>query len=543
MPNIKINIEEFRKLLGTDIDEEELHEKASYLGAHWNHVEGKKWDVETYPNRPDLLSVEGLARAYRGFFDLETGREDYRVEEREIGVKVKDSVKDVRPFIGAAVIRDIELTDRIINGMIQLQEKMHETFGRRRDKIAIGLHDMEEIEPPFTYRAVEPEKVSFKPLEYDRNMQLGEILDEHEKGQEYAWILEDEDHYPVIQDSKDQILSFPPIINNQLTEVDQGTTDIFIDVTGKDRRTVQKALNILATAFAERGGTIEKVEVAGEMMPDLQPERKTVDMEYFRSTSGLDLEPSEVIRRLERMRYGAERSKGELEVQVPSYRTDVMHSYDIIEDAVIAHGYDDVDPVMPNLDTTGGEKSLSQFEGDLRDIMTGFGALEANTYILSNEQKLYERMETEKKDTAEMSNPLTEDYTMVRSWMLPSLMQALKENRHHPYPQNFFEVGDVVRPDNSAEGASNRRKLAYVAAGEVDYNDVRGLLQVLERDLGLDLEVRGSRHDSLEFDRSAVIESEDEEIGFMGEVSEEVRDNWDIETEVVALELDLEKIR
>lgn len=542
MPNIKINVEEFRRLLGADIDEEELDEKASYLGAHWNHVEGKKWDVETYPNRPDLLSVEGLARAYRAFFDLDTGLSEYRIEDREIGVKVKDSVKDVRPYIGAAVIRGIELDQRTINGMIQLQEKIHETFGRRRDKIAIGLHDMDQIEPPFTYRAVEPEKVSFKPLEYDREMQLGEILDEHEKGQEYAWILEDEDYYPIIQDSNDKILSFPPIINNQLTEVDTGTTDIFIDVTGKNEETVYKALNILVTALAERGGTIEEVEVAGEMLPDLDPEQRKLDIEYFRSVSGLDLEPEEIVARLERMNYGAEVSGDSINVKVPSYRTDVMHSYDLIEDAVIAHGYREVEPEMPNLDLVGGEKDFRQFRDDIRDVIIGSGALEAHTYILSNHEKLFDMMERDEEEIAEMSNPLTEDYTVARNWLLPSMMEALRENRQHSYPQRFFEIGDVVELDGSPIGASNRTKLAYVSAGETDYNEVRGLLQAIERDVGLDLDVRGSRHDSLKFDRSAVVEIDGEEVGFLGEVSEEVIQNWEIKNEVTCLEMDLEKI-
>ncbi|MFB6115734.1 MAG: phenylalanine--tRNA ligase subunit beta, partial [Candidatus Nanohalobium sp.] len=180
-------------------------------------------------------------------------------------------------------------------------------MGRRRDKLAIGLHDLSTVDAPFTYKAVEPEKVSFKPLEYDRDMQLGEILDEHEKGQQYAWILDDEEKYPIIEDSEGKVLSFPPIINNQLTEVDSGTEDIFIDVTGKDRDTVLKALNILTTALAERGGEIESVNVDGEKLPDLSPEEFELDPEYFRDVSGLELDKKEIVEKLEMMKFGAEK--------------------------------------------------------------------------------------------------------------------------------------------------------------------------------------------------------------------------------------------
>ena len=223
MPHIQINKHEFDDLVGAKVTEETLNEEASFLGVHWNHVNKEKWDIEVYPNRPDLLCVEGLARAYRGYFGQEKGLEQFEVNEGSVKLKRSQSVDDVRPHIACAVVRNLELSERMINGLIQLQEKLHVSYGRQRDKIAIGLHDMSEISSPFTYKAVEPEKVSFTPLEYDKDINLEEILHNHEKGQKYAWILDDEQKYPVIVDSNDKVLSFPPIINNQLTEVENDT--------------------------------------------------------------------------------------------------------------------------------------------------------------------------------------------------------------------------------------------------------------------------------------------------------------------------------
>lgn len=544
MPNIEIDKREFDDLLGKSMNEEKMIEEGSMLGAHWHRIEGNVCDVETYPNRPDLLSVEGLARAYRGFFELDKGREKYDIQKGENEVEVDDSVEDVRPFIGGAVIRDIELSKKKINGLIQLQEKMHETMGRRRDKLAIGLHDLSEVKPPFKYRAVEPEKVSFTPLEYDRNMQLGEILDEHEKGRKYSWILEDEEKYPIIEDAKGRVLSFPPIINNQLTEVHSGTEDIFVDVTGKNREAVEKALNILVTALAERGGQIESVEVGGEEMPVLEPEKKELDTEYFRSISGLDLKPKEIAERLEMMKYGAKVKKGNIKVEVPSYRTDVMHQYDLIEDAVIAHRYSNIDPEMPNLDQPGAQKDIEDLADRIRDILVGKGALEANTYYLSSKEKLFERMELEEEEIAEMSNALTEDYAVVRNWLTPSLFQTLHDNRHHSYPQEFFEVEDVVELDEESHtGASNRRKLAYLISNTgVNYTDARKALQVLERDLGIDFEVKEAEKSFMKDGRCAKIILQGEEIGFIGEYSEKVAENWDLNRDVAGFEIYAEKL-
>ena len=542
MSHIEINKKEFDELVGKEIDEDRLDEEASFLGAHWNHVEGKKWDVESYPNRPDLLSVEGLARAYRGFFDIDTGLEGYHVNDGDIEVDVDESVEDVRPYIGGAVVRDLDLDQRMINGLIQLQEKMHETMGRRRDKLAIGLHDLSTVEPPFTYKAVEPEQVSFTPLEYDKNMQLGEILDEHEKGQKYAWILEDEDRYPIIEDSDGKVLSFPPIINNQLTEVGTGTTDIFIDVTGKDKETVKKALNILVTALEERGGRIDSVEIDGETMPDLSPEKMELDPEYFRDVSGLDLSKTEIIDRLKQMKFGAKAGK-KIKVKVPCYRTDVMHQYDLIEDIVIAHRYTNIEPEIPNVDQIAEMKEVEGLSNIVRDSLAGAGALEALTYIHENEENLTSLMKSERDDYVKVENPLSNEYSAVRDIMLPSLLEVLELNKHNSYPQKFFETGEVVVLDDSPTGASEKRKAAYIeSGGKVGFTDARKIMQVVERDLDLEFEVEKEQKPFFREGRSAVIKLEGEEIGFIGEFSEEVRSNWEIEHPTAGFELDLEKI-
>lgn len=543
MANIKINKKEFEDLIGQEIAKDRLKEEASYLGVHWNPVEGKKWDVETYPNRPDLLSVEGLARAYKGFFDIDTGLEEYKTKKGDTKVHVEDSVENVRPYIGAAVVKDVELTQRAINGLIQLQEKLHETTGRKRDKIAIGLHDMDQIEPPFTYKAVEPEQVSFKPLEYDNELHLEDILNEHDKGQEYSWILEDEDKYPIITDKNGKILSFPPIINNQLTEVTTKTTDIFIDVTGKDKKTVEKIVNIIATALSKRGGLIETVQVEDQRMPLLKPEKMELEVDYVQNVSGLDINGKEIKERLEKMKYGVEKiKKGTITVQIPSYRTDIMHDYDLIEDVVIAHRYSNIDPELPNLDTTGEEKPVETYTNTIREILQGSGALETHTYLLSSKEKMFYNMEKEEEEIASMSNSISEELEVVRSWLTPSLLEILNNNKHREYPQKFFEVGDVVKVEENKQ--KTVRKLSYVISGNTtNYTSIKEVLQLVERDLGVDLEVEEYEKPFLDDERSARVLKNDIEVGFIGELNEKVLDNWDLTKKTAVLEINVSKLR
>lgn len=543
MATLEIDKREFDELIGKSLDEEKLIEEASLLGAHWHSIDGNVCEVETYPNRPDLLSVEGLARAYRGFFDIETGKTGYKVSKGDLKVEVDDSVKDVRPHIGGAVIRNLNLSKKKINGLIQLQEKMHETMGRRRDKLAIGLHDLSTVDAPFTYKAVEPEKVSFTPLEYDRDMQLGEILEEHDKGQNYAWILEEEDKYPVIEDSEGKILSFPPIINNQLTEVDSGTQDIFIDVTGKDKDTVLKALNILTTALAEREGKIESVNVDGEKMPDLSPEKFELDPEYFREVSGLELDKKEIVEKLKMMKFGAKKGNP-IKVKVPCYRNDVMHQYDLIEDIIIAHRYTNIEPKIPNVDLIGSQIDIEDTAEVVRDIMTGAGALEALTYIHNSRKDLTENIEREEGNFVKVDNPLSEDYSTLRDLITPSLLEVLKQNKHRGYPQEFFETGTVTELDESDTGASNMKKMAYIKSGaNADFTDAREKLQVLERDLGLNIEVQADERPFFQESRAGEILVSGEKIGFIGQFSGKVLDNWELNHPTAGFELDLEKVQ
>ncbi|MCJ7478913.1 MAG: phenylalanine--tRNA ligase subunit beta [Candidatus Nanohaloarchaeota archaeon QJJ-7] len=558
MAVVEISKPHLEELVGEELGVEKLEEEGSMLGilfedstesgdsARSNGTSGStsseedKIEVEVEPNRPDLLSVEGIARALRGFFEIETGAVDYPVETGDIEVEVDSSVKNVRKHIACARIKNLDLKEDELNSIIQLQEKLTETYGRKRKKIAIGLHDLGPLEPPITYRGADPSEDSFVPLGRDEEMNLGDILEEHDKGKKYGWILEDEERYPLLQDSEGEVLSMPPIINGELTEVDDDTDDIFLDVTGTSRREVETALNILVAALHERGGTIESVEVGGERMPDMTGDLREIDPEYVREVSGLDNLSEEGIKeQLEKMLYGVEIEGDKLLVTVPAYRADVMHPYDVIEDVVIGYGYGNVEEEIPEVSTIGGEDDRTVFRDSLRELMVGTGAQETMTFILSNREKLFDRMDKEKEEVVSMANPLTEEYTVVRNWVLPSLMEVLGNNQHNRYPQKLFEVGKVSElEDHSHTGADDSYQLAYVSAGsETGFSEVRGVLQSVAKELGLEFEVEELSHGSFRDKRCGNIVLDGEEAGIIGEINEEVRDSWGLDVSVAAFEI------
>lgn len=548
MAVIEIGHDDVNQLVGDDLTIAELAEDGSMLGILFEDTD--KEDViavEVEPNRPDLLSVEGVARALRGFFEIDTGIVEYPVQDSTVTVTVDDSVEAVRPYIGCARVSGLEIDDTVLNSIVQLQEKLTQTYGRKRAKIAIGLHDAADITAPYTYTAVDPDsdEYAFTPLGRDAEMTPAEILDEHEKGQEYGWIIADHDRYPLIHDADGTVLSMPPVINGTVTEVTTDTTDIFVDVTGTAEKEVRTALRIICAALHERGGTIEAVDVDGDAMPDMAPRTRTVDADYVRDVTGLDLSGDEMAANLERLNYAADADGDTVTVQVPAYRADIMHSYDIIEDIVIGYGYGDVPAELPEVATVGGQTDTRAFINTLRDVMVGAGAQELMTFILSNRAKLFDRMDRDEEPVVAMANPLTEEYTVVRHRLLPSLLETLGDNTHNRYPQDLFEVGRCSRlSDDTVTGADDVWRMAYVTADTgTDFTDARSVLQSLGTALGIDLAVEAADRASFADDRCGVITLDGAAIGVIGEVSDSVRGNWGVDVPVAAFELAVEPLR
>ena len=261
MPTTEFAFPEFCSLLGRKISPEDIRDSISMLGVDVECIDKEKIVMEVFPNRPDMLGIEGFARGLRGVMDIETGLPEYETSDSGITLYVEPSVKEVRPYISAGVVKNVSLTEERLISLMNIQEKLHITHGRNRKKVAIGVHDLSKVTPPFVYKAVSSKEISFVPLDTDVRMNLAEILEKHPKGAAYASILKDFRKYPIILDRKNEVLSFPPIINGELTRLSENTKDVFIEVTGTDQRAVNQAMNILATSLLDRCGRAYGVEI------------------------------------------------------------------------------------------------------------------------------------------------------------------------------------------------------------------------------------------------------------------------------------------
>ncbi|MFP4171246.1 MAG: phenylalanine--tRNA ligase subunit beta [Methanomassiliicoccales archaeon] len=542
MPVISFEYQDLLDLLGRDINMEGLLEKIPMMGAdlHSHDMDTGEMAIEFFPDRPDLFSVEGIARALRTFLDIDSGLRRYQVGDSGITLHREDSVEGVRPFVVGGVMKEMVMTDELIRSLMELQEKIHLTMGRKRAKVSIGIHDMDKVEPPFTYRAVPPEEVSFVPLGKEEEMDLGEILERHEKGREYAFILDGKDRYPLIQDRHGQVLSFPPIINGRLTTVTEETTDLFIDVTGTDYKAIDGALNIVATSIAERGPRIESILIKGReerRTPDLEPRQWELDPEFCRSFLGLDIGDEEVGECLGRMGYDHSVRNGVFHVLAPATRMDLLHQVDLAEDVAIGHGYENLGSRLPKAQTYGCILPLERASDLLKQLMVGYGYLEVQTLMLSNPWDQFGRMGLPERDCVEVGNPIGEDYTCIRVNLLPSLMNVLAKNKHRDLPQRIFEVGDVI------EGRNRRRHFAGVVVhSKANFTEMKSLVKSVMRDLSLQHSLEPLESGIYIHGRGASVFCGDQEVGHFGEMRPSLIVDYELSHPIACFELDMESM-
>ncbi len=537
MPVITLDYNDLEKLTGAD--RKTIIDRIPMIGADVERVETDHVDIEFFPSRPDLYSVEGAARAMRGFLGIEKGLCEYEVKPYSVEIYKDAAIDEVRPVLGCAVVRGMQFTSSSIKSLMDLQEDLHWAIGRNRKKVSIGVHDMAHIEPPFKYQAVDPD-FRFVPLDFTEPLSMREILEKHPKGVRFAHLVDGLSKYPLITDANGNVLSFPPIINGTLTRVHEGTTDLFIDVTGLSDA-VYTALIIVTSALAERGGHVEFVRIINadgteNMTPDMFPEVRKLTSEEVLYLSGIELSPKDIAELLESMRFGAKvLEDGTVEVQVPGYRADILDNSDLIEDIAIAYGYKNIKPILPMNATIGTQHPLLLERGHVRNIMVGLGYSEVMPFTLTSEKVHFEWMcRPVTDDVTCVMHPISEDQTMIRTTLLPNLMEILSLNQHRELPQRIFEVGEIV-----ANGKNGLHLAAVAIHAGANFTEVRELIDAIMRERQLSYEIVASEDPAFINGRRADILVNGNKVGVIGELYPQVLVNFGLGQPVVGLEIKL----
>ena len=546
MPTINFSFKDLQNLVGEKLSIDQLKELLSYGKAEFENYDKDADEVTVScedTNLPYLWSVEGIARLLKGILGKEKGIPKLEVfKQSKHELIVDPSVSKIRPYIAAFIARGKKVDDNSIKMMIDLQEKFCESYGRRRKKVAIGVYNYKKIIFPIHYKATDPESIKFTPLEFKKEMTQAEILEEHPKGKEYAWILEGLDKYPILLDNKNNVLSFPPIINSDYSgKIEIGDEDLFFEATGEDLDSVLLAANIFAQAFYERGFKIHAVDVKYPdkkiTTPYMFNENIKISSSQIKNLTGLDLKEADIKKLLEKIRYDYKSGK----VIIPDYRRDIMHPVDIIEDVAISYGYDNIKPEPVTIYTAGQQMEINKFIDKVREILIGLGYQEVMSPILSNKKALYENMNIEDFGTIEINKPMSETYSVVRNWLLPILMDVLSKNKHVDYPQKIFEEG-IITVRKGKEVKDYHRVALISANKDADFTEAKQALDLLLRLLNVKYKVVETEHHSFIPGRVGGVIVNDKKVGYIGEFSPQTLKNWDLDVPVVGFEVNLTEL-
>lgn len=400
----------------------------------------------------------------------------------------------IRPYFSCAVLRNIKFTKSRYESFIALQDKLHQNLARQRTLVAIGTHDLDTIKGPFTYEALPPEQIKFAPLNQTKEMNAKEMMEFYEKDKHlnrYLHIIRDSPVYPVIYDSNRTVLSMPPIINSNHSKITLDTKNVLIDITATDKtklEIVNQMIVCMFSQYCEEPFTIEPVKIISSHnnesreAPDLTPRSAQAEISYINSVCGLKLSPQEICDLLKKMCYHAKPSATSdlLDVDIPPTRADVLHQADIMEDAAIAYGFNNLERRFVSATTSvGAALPINKLADIVRLEAAMAGWSEVLPLILCSHDENYAWLNRKDDGMAvRLQNPKTAEYQIVRTSLLPGLLKTVRENKHHSVPMKVFEVSDVGLKDESAERKSrNERRFAACWYGKSSgFEVVHGLL-------------------------------------------------------------------
>ncbi len=541
MTILTLNRKELEKKIGKIT--KEIGEKITMMGTPVEESNEKEISVEVFPNRPDMLSLQGFSRSLLQYlgkgkitnFKIYPGEKDY-------SVKIEKSVKNVRPYTVCAIVKNLKFDDEKIKEIIDIQEKLHMTIGRKRKKVAIGIYPLEKIKLPIRFIGKKPDEIKFVPLEMDMKLTGSQILRQHPTGREYADLLKDAEVYPVFIDADDKILSMPPIINSDETgKISENTKDVFIECSGHNKAYLKKCLNIIVTALSDMGGRIYSmvIEDSGkEISPDLEPWKLEFKIEDINKMLGLELSEKEIRNYLARMGISFEKEKDKFFGLIPAYRADVLHWVDLAEEVAIAYGYDAFEEELPKIATIAEENKFARTKKVLGEILSGLGLLETSSFHLAVKDDI-KKMHYDFKDWIEVEDSKTE-YNVLRIDLMSNLLKILSENSDASYPQKIFEIGRVFADGDTETGVKEEEHLAVALIDEkITFTNAKQILDYLFKMLDKEYKIEEVEDNNYISGRVGKILVDGVEVGRVGEIAPRVLRNWGIGMPVVGFEFDL----
>jgi phenylalanyl-tRNA synthetase beta chain len=544
MPVVEFPLEDINRLF-SDYDLEYILDMLPFIGLDLEHQDDKSIRLEYSPNRPDFSTFYGISRALKGLLGEEVGIPKFEVFENGKNlINVDPSVSDIRPFIVGIVAKDHKLDNKTIKQIVSMQEDLHNGLGRKRSKASIGFHNLNHVHFPLEYTTADDP--SFIPLDHSSPLTLTEILSNTEQGKKFGKLLKGPRH-PVLRDSKGNVISFPPIINSEATKVKNGISNLFVEVTGIDKKSVYNVLNNVIATLGDIGFKLEAVIGQHDDSRDifnanLNTTLSNIKTDYINKALGLSLSNEELIECLRKSRLDATSiDANSINCVIPSYRIDIFGPIDVVEEVAIGYGLYNMKPSLPESRLYGSKSKQNYFFDKIRQAMIGMGLIENINFILTNKDIHFKKMNIDSPSFFTVNDSKSDEHDILRQSLLPSLLFSLSKNIHEEYPQKLFEIGPIFGREKAN---FERWSLCCVDAfNGVTFSEIRAILQALmEVCFDAKFETKQSENSSFVKGRCADIINKGRIIGQIGEISPLLIDSFKIKMPVAAFELDLTEL-
>src|SRR5438309_1817631 len=487
MPVVTLYFDRIGNILGKKISKEKIISTLPFIGLDVEEETKDHVNVEYSPNRPDYSTDYGIVSGLQGLLGIKTGMSKLKIKRGKDTITVNPSVRKIRPFIATIEAKNGKLDDETIRQLMVMQEDLHNGIGRRRKKASIGIHDLDKISFPLAYTTIDKNH-KFIPLESSHEKSISEILEKDEMGIKYRHLLGNSEKIPLILDSKDYTISFPPIINSELTKISKNTRNLLVEVTAMEKNAAEDTLAVIANMLQDAGFELFSVKITGanNSTPLLKPRSLILDSDLVNKILGIKISVPKMISALRKSRLDA-RSKGKKIIcTIPRYRTDIFGEMDLVEEISLGYGIENLAPKIPESVSVGEKNKITITLDSACSVMVGLGYSEVMNLGLVSQRVLCDYTKRDITKIISVIDSKSQEHTILRNAVLPGLIDTLSRNIHEPYPQKLFETGVAFLRNN--DEIKEEIHLACVSAhNDVSFTEIKSVLQsFLKTTFGLD---------------------------------------------------------
>ncbi len=524
-------------------------------------------EFEITNNRPDCLSVLGMARETAATLGVNLRYPEYSVKENSedvssyISIDVQNS--ELCPRYASRVVKNV----KIEQSPSWLQDKLIKAGVRPINNIVdITNYVMLELGQPM--HAFDLDKLAGRSI-IVRNAKNSEkllTLDEVER--------ELNDSMLVIAD-KERAIAIAGVMGSNNSEIDSNTKTFVFECANfapiNVRLTSKKlGLRTEASSRFEKGVDAELISFAldracylvqeigaGEIVGgkiDIYPNKKQVRRislrpQRVRSFIGADISNEQIEKYLNSLEFEVDHDDSFI-VTVPTFRDDIEGEVDIIEEIARLYGYENIPSALMNTTfTQGGMNYRQSLINQSKNNLTAQGLFEVYTYSFVSPgifNRINLKAENPLRNCIRLINPLGEEQSIMRTTIIPNLLEVISRNYNRKVNEgSFFELSKVYMSDKLPleDLAEEREVLTIGMYGSIDFFDLKGIIENLLESMNIDkYRILSSNHDSLHPGRTAELIVNNKRIGWLGEVHPDVLDNYDIPVRAYVAELNFDEL-